>query len=185
MSDSKTDQQQSAEKAPDVQQVQPIRVRIIPADTTLQQKTGVGGIDGALVRRAEKAMSDTAQQHDFEHIATTYLTKMGHAILDAKENRNLDPAEVIEDIRDAIMGIKEHAAFYNYELLGNLASIILNFLEQLKDIDADALEIMVANHKTLRIIISKQMRGTGGSYGRKLEEEVHDVCIRYMKRREV
>jgi len=116
MSDSKTDQQQSTEKAPDVQQVQPIRVRIIPADTTLQQKTGVGGIDGALV---------------------------------------------------------------------NLASIILNFLEQLKDIDSDALEIMVANHKTLRIIISKQMRGTGGSYGRKLEEEVHDVCIRYMKRREV
>lgn len=158
------------------------KVRVIPADLSLQKKIGIGAIDPDKISDAQTALMETAAQHKFEPIATKHIDHLEKAIRFAKDNERA-PQEIIDDMQGPIMGIKEHAGFYNYELLGSLASIMLNFLEQLEEFDKDAIEIISAHHKTLNAIVIKQMRGTGGSYGRQLEDELQNACIRYMKRK--
>ena len=64
-----------------------------------------------------------------------------------------------------------------------LAQIMLGFLEAVKTIDRDVIEIVAAHHRTLATILERRMTGSGGPYGQLLEQELKDACVRYLARR--
>lgn len=82
------------------------------------------------------------------------------------------------------MQIKGNAGVFHYELMSDLANIILTFLEKLEAADQDAVDLVIACHQTLRLITAKQMRGKGGELGMTLSTELQAACDRYHKRRE-
>ena len=103
-------------------------------------------------------------------MAEEYLARLEAALAQIPEN----PAHVKKEIQPVIveiMQIKANAAMFNYSLVGTLASIVLNFLENLQTWDKDAFTIVDAHVKTLRIIVRSSMKGDGGAYGVQLTTE--------------
>jgi hypothetical protein len=79
--------------------------------------------------------------------------------------------------------LKANATTFKYTLIGNLANIMLSFLETIVVMDKDAIEIVGAHHNTLHMIIVRKLRGDGGEAGRQITLELQQACDRYYNKR--
>ena len=160
------------------------KARVIKANLTLQSKVGTGTIEEEAIKKMEKTMEEA--KVDFAPMATIFLNELAVAISQARtmnEATSNSTAAVIAAMTEPVMQIKANAAMFNYELVGNLANIVLNFLENIEGIDKTVIEIVDAHQKTLSIIVKSKMMGTGGDYGLKIEAELKDACKRYFSKR--
>jgi len=82
-----------------------------------------------------------------------------------------------------VMELKANAAIFKYALIGNMANIMLSFLETITQMDNDAVEIVKAHHNTLHMIVVKKMSGDGGAGGKMLLQELQQACDRYYQRK--
>lgn len=156
------------------------KARIIKANLMLQAKVGIGVIDDEKVQKMQEVMDNT--KVDFAPMANQYLVELATAIDLARKGEG-EPKTLIAKMTPPVMQIKANAAMFNYPLVGNLANIVLNFLENATAIDKTMLDIVDAHQKTLTIIIKNKMSGTGGDYGQKIETELKDACKRYFLNR--
>ena len=150
--------------------------RIVKANHLLQAKVGMGNIEEKKIRRSQKVMDNMAV--DFTPMAEEYLGQLA-AALEAVRQGDQPAARKIQLMTDPVMQIKANAAMFDYALVGVLANVMLNFLEALEDVDNDVLDIVDANHKTMRLLVSNKMKGDGGEYGKELQAELKDACRRY------
>jgi hypothetical protein len=81
------------------------------------------------------------------------------------------------------MELKANATIFHYSLIGNLASIMLSFLESITKLDEDAISIVQAHHSTLQAIVQNKMKGDGGKNGKTFEKELKQVCARYYSKK--
>ena len=156
------------------------KARVIKANYMLQAKVGMGPLDNSVVRRCQAVME--ANTYDFGPLGRQYLTELESAIKRAKSNQ-ISRDEAVEEMTKAVMQLKASASLFRYNLVGNLASIMLGFLESVRDIDADSISIVSAHHTTLKAIIIKRMEGDGGGHGKKLENELQEAIARYFAKR--
>ena len=84
---------------------------------------------------------------------------------------------------ESVMQLKANAAVFRYTLIGNLANIMLGFLESVRTIDGDVIEIVAAHERTLSVIVIKKIEGDGGTNGKLLEEELQNACKRYLNKK--
>jgi hypothetical protein len=159
----------------------PQKARIIKASTLLQSKVGTGIIDDEKIRKMQKILDGT--KVDFAPMALQLLDELDAAI-DYAEKGGDRPAIAIAQMTVPVMQIKAHAAMFNYPLVGQLANIALNFLEELRQTDETAIEIIKAHHKALGVIVKNKMTGDGGDYGHVIEAELKEACRRYFARRD-
>ncbi len=68
-------------------------------------------------------------------------------------------------------------------MVGNLANIMLSFLESIDTLDEDALSIVSGHHDSLKLILSSKMTGDGGKDGPVMVTELKDACARYYKKK--
>ena len=61
----------------------------------------------------------------------------------------------------------------------SLAAIMLGFLESIKIMDSDAIEIVKAHHASLHMIVVRKITGDGGAAGESLIKELKLACERY------
>ena len=153
---------------------------IIKANRLLQAKVGSGNIDDERISKSQAIIeSDTT---DFAPLAREFLDQLEKALaLVPKEPE--DVKKSIQPVIVEIMQIKANAAMFNYNLVGTLANIVLNFLENLDSWDQNTHDIVEAHLKTLRLIINHGMKGNGGEYGIQLTNELRDACNRYFARK--
>src|SRR5690606_34435006 len=85
-------------------------------------------------------------------------------------------------IAGPVMELKANGAMFEYPLISDVAGILLNFLENLQDLNDDALEIVKVHRRTLHVIVTSRLRGTGGRDGQALLQELVDACERYFKK---
>ena len=115
---------------------------------------------------------------DFTPYAKDMLQKLEKTIEKAKSGE-LTKDQSKAQMAEHVMQLKANAPMFGYELVGNLANIMLNFLEQIKWLDQHVIEIVTAHHKTLSLIFIKNMRGDCGEIGKRFEKELKDACARY------
>lgn len=159
-------------------------VKIVKANTQLQTKAGIGDIDPNRVERAEKVIQNNTE--DFSEIAAAFLSRLEDSVTRARDDHGKNELQMsgkIAGMTQPVMELKANARMFKYELVTSLANIMLGFLESIKDLDKDAIEIVAAHHTTLKIIITKKMKGDGGTNGALLRSELEDACDRYFKRR--
>lgn len=152
------------------------RTRIIKASPLLQAKVGSGTIADDVVEKMQQVIDET--QIDFSPMAQKLLDQLEDALRKARGG-NSNNALQISRMVEPVMQIKGNAGMFGYELVGNLASTVLNFLENIKAVDKDVLEIVEAHHKTLSLIVKNKMAGNGGAHGAQLQNELQDACKRY------
>jgi len=151
-------------------------VQIIKANYALQGKVGAGPLDKNTVERCQEVMDNN--KVDFAPIGNELLGKL-KATIDKLAAKEMELPEGIASMRSTVMQLKANAGTFGYDLIGNLANIMLSFLEALKKLDQDAIDIVSAHHQTLSIIVTKGMSGNGGEHGKLFEKELKDACKRY------
>ena len=156
-----------------------VKVNVLKASRILQAKVGSGPLDEEVVAKCQVVMDET--KVDFMPLALEYLDTLEKKVEEARKSKDTTE-ETIQSLINPIMQIKANAAMFNYPLIGNMANIILNFLEALPGCDKDVLDIVNASRKTLKLIVANQMKGLGGEYGTELEKELKDACKRYFRK---
>ena len=142
----------------------------------LQAKVGSGTIAGEMVEKMQQVIDET--HVDFAPMAQKFLDQLEDALKKAQAG-NGDSALQIARMVEPVMQIKGNAGMFGYELVGNLASTVLNFLESIETVDKTVLEIVEAHHKTLSLIVKSKMSGSGGAHGAQLQNELQEACKRY------
>ncbi len=155
-------------------------VKVIKADKALQTRIGTGPLDEKAVERSQKVIDDN--DVDFAPLALEYLGKLEEAIAHAQSGK-LDMRTAVQEMTAPVMHLKANASTFKYNLIGNLANVMLRFMESIKELDADVIAIVSAHHQTLKAIILKKMSGNGGDVGRIMEEELKGACARYFSKK--
>lgn len=155
------------------------KARIIKANKELQARVGSGPLDEKKVAECERIIEEN--QIDFQPMAQDFLAKLDAAVKKARSG-SVTKEQAVQDMTQPVMELKANAAVFKYNLIGSLANIMLSFLESIKQMDKEAVEIVEAHHKTLSIIVAKKMTGDGGAHGRQFEEELKSACKRYFAR---
>lgn len=80
------------------------------------------------------------------------------------------------------MQLKANGGMFHYQLISDVADICLQFVESIKEYDAEVLEIIEAYENTIDVILENKLRGDGGPEGYELVMELHKACKRYFKK---
>ena len=149
----------------------------------LQQKIGKGKPDKELVDKAQKALDDN--KVDFTPLGLQFLSELEEVLNDL--DKNLDTKEFEsqkKQLTEPVMELKANAKMFHYSLVGELANIMLSFLESTTELDPDALAIVRGHHDSLKVILTKKMKGDGGKNGKVMIAELTDACSRYHKKKQ-
>jgi hypothetical protein len=159
---------------------EPKKPKITKADLSLQKKIGTGTVEEKLIKKCQDVMD--RNEVDFGPMALELLDKLDKAVKEAKKGGK-PQKEAIQDIVTPVMQLKANAATFKYDLISNLANVMLSFLEAIKDLDKTVIEIVEAHQKTLSVIVMKKMAGNGGDAGKLLEDELKGACKRYFTKK--
>ena len=84
-----------------------------------------------------------------------------------------------------VMELKGNGGMFGYRLITEIADIVLNFLENISELNEDVFEILEVHQKTLKIIIANKLAGDGGRVGKELAQELFKACNRYYKKYDI
>lgn len=157
------------------------KARIIRASYELRARIGTGPVPENIIFACQNIIDQN--EFDFSPLALELLENLSSTIRKTRA-RELSENDALTRMTNIVMQLKANASTFHYRLVGNLAQIMLGFLESLTHIDANAVEIVEAHQKTLMAIIEKRMTGDGGSYGEQLREELIHACERYERNSE-
>jgi hypothetical protein len=154
-------------------------VKMITPRHVLREKMGYGGIDPAVMERAEEHI--VKNDVDFQPYAKGFLERIEQAVAVARplKVRNRDTVDMIVK---PVMELKANGGMFQYPLVTEIADIILDFLEGLNSLNDDALDLVEVHQKTLQAIICSKLSGNGGKAGRALANELYGACKRYHKK---
>jgi hypothetical protein len=156
------------------------QTKVIKATNKLQLKVGSGPIDEKKVIESQKVIEDN--NVDFGPLGLEILGKLETALKLAQDSStSMKVAKTL--LTTPVMELKANATIFKYALIGNLANIMLGFLENISELDKDAVEIVKAHHNTLHMIVVRKMSGDGGEGGKLLMKELQQACDRYYKKR--
>ena len=120
-------------------------VRIIRATNLLRSKIGTGKISPEVIQECQKVIEEN--DIDFSPLAREFLDSLAQTIRLTRA-REISEQQAVERMAGCVMQLKANAAVFHYRLVGNLAQVMLGFLENLTHIDDNALEIVDAHLKT-------------------------------------
>lgn len=155
------------------------KAKIYKASHSLQLKAGTGDFTPDKILKANRVIEENTI--DFTELANEFLEKLMDGIRKAKSGAGTQK-ELLSSLIRPVMSLKAHGKMFKYELVTSLADIVLGFLEHVKELDADIIDIVEAHHKTLDIIIRKGLTGDGGGSGPLLKAELNDACRRYLQK---
>jgi len=156
------------------------KATVIKANFRLQQKVGAGPLDEKAVAASQEVIEKN--DVDFGPLGLAILKKLEDGLEQAKD-ASVTMQQMKEILTTPVMELKANAAIFHYTLIGNLANIMLSFLEAILVMDKDAIEIVRAHHNTLHMIIVRNMKGDGGAAGKTLATELQQACDRYYQKK--
>jgi len=147
----------------------------------LKLKVGFGGLTENILSKAQALLESNSQ--DFAPLAEMYLDSMMKGINQARTSSSeLDKEKIIGSILFPGMQLKANGGMFHYELITRISDRFIQFMEVIDEIDADALEIILAFHTTIRAIILGRIKGNGGQRGEELMSALIDACQRYFEK---
>ena len=148
----------------------------------LREKVGVGGVDPKRLEQGEEYIDNN--DLDFLPYATNIMKRLEKIIGAARISKDKGK-RVIDKLAQPIMELKANGGMFKYKLVSEIADIVLNFLENIEELDKDCFEIIDAHQTTLSVIITNKLKGDGGREGKILAEELTKATRRYFKKHDI
>lgn len=156
--------------------------QILEPNKDLQRKIGTGSLDEKNIVLGQKTLEII--RVNFLPMAQDLADQLNTAIIIAEQDEAKSQLS-LDNFHFPITQLKVNGIIFKYDLISNLSAIIMKFIENLKELDDFAIQIIRAYHTTLTHIINQEMEGTGGENGNHLYEELGDACKRYYTIRKV
>lgn len=158
------------------------KAEFIKPPNILKAKVGGGGLAEDILNKAEKLLEENTV--DFVPLGEMYLDALGRGLQEARENMN-DPGDhenIISGMLYPGMQLKGNGGMFHYALVTTIANTLVQFLEVIERVDAEAIEIAQGCHTTLRAVIQGRIKGDGGQRGKELHQALLDACDRYFSK---
>ncbi|PJB70423.1 MAG: hypothetical protein CO093_08090 [Alphaproteobacteria bacterium CG_4_9_14_3_um_filter_47_13] len=162
---------------------QPIKrkAEFIKPPNMLKAKVGSGGLSDEIIEKAQSLLQNNAI--DFQPLADMYLGLMMEGINSANsEDHNHDGEVIIADMLYPAMQLKANGGMFNFPLVTSISDRLVQFLEVIEEADANAVEIVLAFHTTIRAVINGKITGNGGSHGTEILSALNKACVRYFEK---
>ncbi len=147
-----------------------------PASKALKKKVGDGGIPAHILKKAQDYLDSNPV--DFTPYAAHYLEQLVDA-RNAITKGDMDAEAGLKKIVDTVMQMKSNGSMFHYQLVSMISDVMLRFMEHVKAVDKDFIDILNVYLKVLEIVINKKITGNGGREGYALTQELHYACERY------
>lgn len=161
----------------------PSNVRFITPRNTLKEKVGSGGIAPERVIQAQQKIESDA--FDFLPVAKTLIRELEQHVSEAKtidSSNSQEQQETLDKIRETIMELKANGGMFKYQLISDVASISLRFVEDIKTLNDDVFEMLDAHVKTFNAMTASALKGDGGAAGAVLVDELVKANTRYFEK---
>ena len=156
--------------------------KMIQVPNVLKDKAGEGG-EAPIMAIKEAQMFMTNNEIDFKPMAARHLKQID---ADFKSFQNADDKKEKDDylkkIIENIMQIKAHGGMFHYQIMSNIANVVLHFLDSITEYHPELYQIIEAHNNSIRIVIKRNIKGDGGMQGQAIMEELQNVTKRYQKK---
>jgi len=154
---------------------------IIRPPNVLKEKAGDGGLPPELLDQAEQYLADNTI--DFARTAETYFGLLDNA-LDMAETQALSDAESFETVLFPLSQLKAQGSMFHHPLISEITAMLINFLEVVDDLDAEAIKIVRAYKMTLAALLIRSKMGVREQEKDKvLKDALKNACIRYFEKK--
>lgn len=159
------------------------KAQIITPPNTIKGKVGSGGIDKAVLNKAEENLAQSISAVDFTPIADELLKDMDAAIAALKAAQPQTEA-LVEALLHPAAQFKAQGGMYGYPLVSDIADTLINFLEAVTlPVHAEALDIAAAHRKAITAIVHMKLKEATHPQGVALKVSLVDACDRFFKSR--
>ena len=141
-------------------------VKILKAKQKLKSKVGGGGFLERNVKSAQNVISDN--KVDFFPIVIDLLNELEDTTGKTKE-----------EILNPIMQIKSQGEMLNHPVFTALSKEIMDFIENIGDIDKSVLEIIAVFQKSMLMIAKLKIKEASNPVGKQFQSELMALYGRY------
>lgn len=158
-----------------------MKVQFLQPPNRLRVKVGTGGLPENIIQRAQKILDST--DLDFGPMADDYIEMFDEALQKLSDTPDPTRNDILQ-VTLPVMQLKANGGMFRYQLITDVANILLNFLEELEPagLNEDAWEIINAHAQAIRSVVAHRVEGDGGGEGRQLKSELYDACRRYFEK---
>lgn len=147
----------------------------------LRSKVGYGGLNDNILNEAQALLDRNTV--DFLPMAEMYLSSMMRGIERARHPRPGENTKtLIAGMLYPAMQLKANGGMFRYPLVTRIGSKLIRFLEVIAEADKDAVDIVLAFHTTMRVVLMGRVSGSAGKRGDELMQELEAACLRYFER---
>jgi hypothetical protein len=155
------------------------QAEFIKPPNALKSKVGAGGLGEDILDKAQEIVENN--KTDFIPLAEMYLDSLQKAIELAKNPEHANDDEYIFSLLIyPTMQLKANGGMFRYPLITKIAERLVYFLEVLDKPDAEAMEIAIAFHTSMRAVITRRV--TGDNHGKELLKVLEGACQRYFNK---
>ena len=157
------------------------QVQFITPINTIKQKVGTGGLSDDILDKAEQLLKENTES--FGPVADIYLASIYESVQNSKKAATpKDHQKAVSSIIYAATHIKANGTMFHYPLATEIADKLIQFMEPIKTMDKESVELVMAFHTTLRAVIAGKVLGDGGQRGKDLLAALNDACERYFEK---
>jgi len=142
----------------------------------------MGGLTEDILDQAQKLLEENTL--DFCPLAMIYLENIWQAIDVARTgHKTKDTESMIASVLYPAMQLKANGGMFRYHLVTQMADKLIQFMEVIDELDSESLEIIMAFHGAIKVVIQGKIVGDGGENGEKLLSALTLACVKYFERR--
>lgn len=146
---------------------------IYKGSRALQGKCGYGTLDRLRIKEAKKDIAEA----DYWPFAVDRIAAIGLLVKEVRSDGNNE--EFIDDLIKIVVHLKSTASTFGYEVISDLTSIMLEFLELTQEFDHDVIDIIEGHQKTLSYLVHADIKSTSEEECKALKQELYEACRRY------
>lgn len=158
------------------------KARFFDPPNILREKIGFGGIEPLRLQRAEEHIETNPV--DFTPIAFGIMERLNKILAQTRAGE-ITGKEAADALTRPIMELKASGGMFRYMLVSHIADVVLDFLENIEELNEDVFEIVDAHQNALSVIVTNKLQGGGGKEGLALAEELERACRRYYKKYDI
>ncbi len=158
------------------------KARLINLENSLKQKVGSGGIPAHLIQEAQQYIE--GNPIEFKDEGSKVILDIQKLLEEFETAPQAQRPVLLEKLIERVMLLKASGTMFHYELVSMIADVLLDFLETVKTVNPDVLEIIDAHNEIISMAFSREMKGSGGKEGVALSRELFKACARYYEKHE-
>lgn len=158
------------------------RGEVLFPPNTLKIKVGSGGIDDDIISNAQKIIDE--QTFDFAPVGQRYLAAIQEGVkMAAEQTGRIDDEALIAAVLYPAMQLKANGGMFGFPSITVIAANLIRFLEHLKRLDEDALDVVTGFIYSMdAIFLMGRDNYTLSSRGEEIGAALDEACARYFEK---